>query len=74
MQLLMGAGRRERVVSGVFTTSWRRPIELLDVMLESPGILPGTAHRVWRQIKSPISSLVPGFSKVLKVLKCSESC
>lgn len=74
MQLLMGAGRRERVVSGVFTTSWRRPIELLDVILGSPGILPGTVYRVWRQIKSPISSLVPGFSKVSKVLKCSEPC
>jgi hypothetical protein len=35
MQLLMGAGRRERDVSGVFTTFWRRPIGLLDVVLGS---------------------------------------
>lgn len=32
MQLLMGAGRRERDISGVFTTFWRRPIGLLDVI------------------------------------------
>lgn len=35
MQLLMGAGRRERDISGVFTTFWRRPTGLLDVILGS---------------------------------------